>query len=133
MSQTNPFRTTDWEGRAACARPGVDPQWFDADDTSDDSDDADGNRDAARKVCVVCLVRVDCLAYANIHNVTTSVWGGLLPKERSRMLTPQQRREFARVLEGQGHDSVEIAQRMGVTPRQVRRYLVRSRTQREVV
>ena len=39
----------------------------------------------AKDVCVGCLVRAECLAYALEEGIAWGVWGGLSRQERSRL------------------------------------------------
>lgn len=38
----------------------------------------------AKRICMVCPVRLDCLSIALEHNLLDGVWGGLTTAERSR-------------------------------------------------
>jgi WhiB family transcriptional regulator, redox-sensing transcriptional regulator len=40
----------------------------------------------ARKVCVNCQVRIDCLEYALENRIEHGVWGGASERERRRIL-----------------------------------------------
>lgn len=37
---------------------------------------------AAKRVCLACLVRADCLDYAEANRIRYGVWGGLGERER---------------------------------------------------
>lgn len=62
----------DWQERAACREPGVDPDWFFS--TEDDI------QELAKRVCYGCPVRYDCLEYAKTsndgRNEREGIWGG---------------------------------------------------------
>jgi WhiB family redox-sensing transcriptional regulator len=40
---------------------------------------------AAKRVCMGCVVREECLEYALRRHETEGVWGGLTPTERRRL------------------------------------------------
>ncbi len=40
---------------------------------------------AARKICAVCKVRIQCLEYALKHGEPYGIWGGLSERERRRL------------------------------------------------
>jgi WhiB family transcriptional regulator, redox-sensing transcriptional regulator len=64
----------DWRAYAACA--GTDPDlWFAA--------GAIEHR-IAKRICRLCPVREECLAYAMDAPVDHGVWGGLTERERRR-------------------------------------------------
>lgn len=56
------------DGSQACANPGIDPDWFFAED--------DKQQLWATKICQDCPLIVDCADYALTHNVD-GVWGGM--------------------------------------------------------
>lgn len=78
--------TDDWEASAACATVGGD-WWFPEKDAGRNSA-AD-----AKRICMGCPVRVECLEYALARPWLEGVWGGLT--ERSRATLRTQRREVA--------------------------------------
>ena len=47
-----------------------------------------GSTREAKRVCAVCPVRGDCLAYALDNRIAFGVWGGLSEQQRSRLLAP---------------------------------------------
>ena len=47
--------------------------------------------DAARRVCMQCPVRVQCLDYALNHQIDHGVWGGTSERERRRILRRRRR------------------------------------------
>jgi WhiB family redox-sensing transcriptional regulator len=63
--------------RAACRRPGVDPDAF--------YPDKGGSTRAAKAVCAGCPVTADCLEYALTAGERWGVWGGLSERERRRL------------------------------------------------
>ena len=71
-----------WSERAACVRPGVDPDWFHSSDPAD--------IEAAKNVCGTCPIRDACRVYAEtvinedgLHRGDLwGVFGGTLPEER---------------------------------------------------
>lgn len=42
--------------------------------------------DAARRLCALCPVRVECLEYALEHRIDHGVWGGASERQRRRIL-----------------------------------------------
>jgi WhiB family redox-sensing transcriptional regulator len=51
--------------------------------------------EAARRICLECPVRTECLEYALEHRIDQGAWGGTSERERRRIL----RRRRARVAE----------------------------------
>ena len=47
-----------------------------------------GSTREAKRVCAVCPVRSDCLAYALEQDIRFGVWGGLSEQQRSRLRAP---------------------------------------------
>ncbi|MBK6857778.1 MAG: WhiB family transcriptional regulator [Microthrixaceae bacterium] len=68
-----------WQDRGACR--GADPDLF--------FPTKNRTAHAAKRICAVCEVRAECLAYA-IDNEPLGVWGGMSPRER-RTLRKQRR------------------------------------------
>jgi WhiB family transcriptional regulator, redox-sensing transcriptional regulator len=64
-----------WQEHALCAQ--TDPEAF--------FPEKGGSTREAKKVCTVCDVRADCLAYALEHDERFGIWGGLSERERRRM------------------------------------------------
>ena len=62
----------DWRNRALCAE--VDPDLFFPDKGQPSA--------PARRVCLCCEVRPQCLAYALDTGEAHGVWGGVTPDER---------------------------------------------------
>lgn len=67
-----PHYDTEWRLHAACK--GVDLSTFFFEDTSPNHD--------ARRLCVTCPVRLDCLEYATEHEKDWGVWAGLTARVR---------------------------------------------------
>lgn len=70
--------------KAACTQD-VDPDMFFGD--SDDPEELYGDAEAriARRICSDCPVREYCLEYAFENDIEYGIFGGLDPKERSRL------------------------------------------------
>ena len=66
----------DWHQHAACA--GTDPDLF--------FPTKNRTAHAAKRICAVCEVRAECLAYA-IDNEPLGVWGGMSLRERLAVRT----------------------------------------------
>jgi WhiB family transcriptional regulator, redox-sensing transcriptional regulator len=67
--------TESWQERALCAQ--IDPEmWF---------PEKGGSTSDAKKVCLGCPVRDECLTYALNHDERFGVWGGCSERERRRM------------------------------------------------
>lgn len=60
---------TDWRFLAACARPGVDPEWFFPTERATVPH-------LACYMCRGCEVRAQCAEFAKTLGVTDGVWGG---------------------------------------------------------
>lgn len=56
--------------------------------------------DSAKRVCVTCDVRLDCLEYALANGERYGIWGGLTERERTR-LRRQASKLFAEVIDGE--------------------------------
>ncbi|MFV0411121.1 MAG: WhiB family transcriptional regulator [Paracoccus sp. (in: a-proteobacteria)] len=61
-----------WRGEALCAEVGS--EWF--------FPEPGGSATTALKLCESCLVRVECLTYAEDNNIRYGVWGGTTPNSR---------------------------------------------------
>jgi WhiB family redox-sensing transcriptional regulator len=68
----------EWQDRALCASE--DPDAF--------FPEKGGSVQAAKRVCLQCTVRVECLEYALTHDKRFGVWGGLSERERRRLRDP---------------------------------------------
>ncbi len=64
-----------WQERALCAQ--TDPEAF--------FPEKGGSTREAKKVCVSCDVRAECLDYALAHDERFGIWGGLSERERRRL------------------------------------------------
>lgn len=72
MSEPLKHYDPDWRDYAACK--GVDPSTFFFEDTSPNHD--------ARRLCINCPVRIDCLEYATEHEKDWGVWAGVTARVR---------------------------------------------------
>lgn len=66
---------TDWHERALCAQ--TDPESF--------FPEKGGSTREAKKVCLSCGVRSECLEYALGHDERFGIWGGLSERERRKL------------------------------------------------
>ncbi|WP_137122197.1 WhiB family transcriptional regulator [Segeticoccus rhizosphaerae] len=64
-----------WQERALCAQ--TDPEAF--------FPEKGGSTRDAKKVCVGCEVRAECLEYALAHDERFGIWGGLSERERRKL------------------------------------------------
>ena len=64
-----------WQERALCAQ--TDPEAF--------FPEKGGSTREAKKVCVGCDVRSECLEYALAHDERFGIWGGLSERERRKL------------------------------------------------
>jgi WhiB family redox-sensing transcriptional regulator len=64
-----------WQERALCAQ--TDPEAF--------FPEKGGSTRDAKRVCVGCDVRGDCLEYALEHDERFGIWGGLSERERRKL------------------------------------------------
>jgi WhiB family redox-sensing transcriptional regulator len=64
-----------WQERALCAQ--TDPEAF--------FPEKGGSTREAKKVCLGCDVRSECLEYALGHDERFGIWGGLSERERRRL------------------------------------------------
>jgi WhiB family transcriptional regulator, redox-sensing transcriptional regulator len=72
-----------WAAHALCI--GADPELF--------FPPGDGPAIEARRICGMCPVRGQCLAYAVTADEPFGIWGGLDPHERENLRRQFQRRE----------------------------------------
>jgi WhiB family redox-sensing transcriptional regulator len=64
-----------WQERALCAQ--TDPEAF--------FPEKGGSTREAKRVCMACEVRAECLDYALAHGERFGIWGGLSERERRRI------------------------------------------------
>ena len=64
-----------WQERALCAQ--TDPEAF--------FPEKGGSTREAKRICVGCDVRAECLEYALLHDERFGIWGGLSERERRRL------------------------------------------------
>ena len=64
-----------WQERSLCAQ--TDPVAF--------FPEKGGSTREAKRVCVGCEVRVECLEYALAHDERFGIWGGLSERERRKL------------------------------------------------
>ena len=64
-----------WQERALCAQ--TDPEAF--------FPEKGGSTREAKKVCLTCEVRDECLEYALMNDERFGIWGGLSERERRRL------------------------------------------------
>lgn len=64
-----------WQERALCAQ--TDPEAF--------FPEKGGSTREAKRVCLSCEVRVECLEYALANDERFGIWGGLSERERRRV------------------------------------------------
>ena len=64
-----------WQERALCAQ--TDPEAF--------FPEKGGSTREAKRVCMSCEVRAQCLEYALAHDERFGIWGGLSERERRRL------------------------------------------------
>ena len=65
----------EWQARALCAQ--TDPEAF--------FPEKGGSTREAKRVCMSCEVRVQCLDYALENDERFGIWGGLSERERRRV------------------------------------------------
>ncbi len=70
-----------WQEGALCAQ--TDPETF--------FPEKGGSTRAAKRVCLSCDVREECLAYAIDHDERFGIWGGLGERERRKLKKQQAR------------------------------------------
>ena len=86
----------DWWDHAVCAAKPTE-LFFGDDEAREAAKTAASNR-AAKKVCATCSVQDPCLKYALDNNERWGVWGGLTPRERSKMLTARESLRVSRAV-----------------------------------
>ena len=65
----------EWQERALCSQ--TDPEAF--------FPEKGGSTREAKKICVGCEVRAECLSYALANDERFGIWGGLSERERRRL------------------------------------------------
>ncbi len=65
----------EWQENALCAQ--TDPESF--------FPEKGGSTREAKRICVSCEVRTQCLEYALAHDERFGIWGGLSERERRRL------------------------------------------------
>ncbi len=70
-----PEAEPSWQERALCAQ--TDPEAF--------FPEKGGSTRDAKKVCLSCEVRAECLEYALANDERFGIWGGLSERERRRL------------------------------------------------
>jgi WhiB family redox-sensing transcriptional regulator len=68
-------RDLEWQEGAPCTQ--TDPEVF--------FPEKGGSAREAKRVCLSCEVRVECLGYASANDERFGVWGGLSERERRRV------------------------------------------------
>jgi WhiB family transcriptional regulator, redox-sensing transcriptional regulator len=66
---------TSWTERALCAE--TDPEAF--------FPEKGGSTREAKRICIGCDVRAECLEYALLNDERFGIWGGLSERERRRL------------------------------------------------
>ena len=64
-----------WQEEALCAQ--TDPEAF--------FPEKGGSTREAKRICVGCEVKQECLTYALLHDERFGIWGGLSERERRRL------------------------------------------------
>lgn len=75
LSNSNGAQDLSWQERALCAQ--TDPEAF--------FPEKGGSTREAKRVCLSCDVRSECLEYALGHDERFGIWGGLSERERRRL------------------------------------------------
>jgi WhiB family transcriptional regulator, redox-sensing transcriptional regulator len=73
--ESAPVTSEQWQDRALCAQ--TDPEAF--------FPEKGGSTREAKKICLGCEVRAECLDYALAHDERFGIWGGLSERERRRL------------------------------------------------
>jgi len=71
----DPADEQDWQERALCAQ--TDPEAF--------FPEKGGSTREAKRICLGCEVRSECLEYALAHDERFGIWGGLSERERRKL------------------------------------------------
>ena len=75
LNTTEEDEEASWQERALCAQ--TDPEAF--------FPEKGGSTREAKKVCVGCELRAECLEYALAHDERFGIWGGLSERERRKL------------------------------------------------
>ena len=75
LNNSNSAQDLSWQERALCAQ--TDPEAF--------FPEKGGSTREAKRVCLSCDVRSECLEYALGHDERFGIWGGLSERERRRL------------------------------------------------
>ncbi len=75
LSNSQVNQDLSWQERALCAQ--TDPEAF--------FPEKGGSTREAKRVCLSCDVRSECLEYALGHDERFGIWGGLSERERRRL------------------------------------------------
>ena len=75
LAYTDQDAELSWQERALCAQ--TDPEAF--------FPEKGGSTRDAKKICLSCEVRAECLEYALAHDERFGIWGGLSERERRRL------------------------------------------------
>lgn len=118
----------DWREDALCAQMPDPDAWHPP---------KGGSAREPKKVCGMCIVREQCLAYALEHQVPHGIWGGKTERERRAILaqapppprTEQTDAEVLGLLDA-GMPINEIAQVLGISRAAVDKRLLRARRRR---
>ncbi|HWC23313.1 MAG TPA: WhiB family transcriptional regulator [Flexivirga sp.] len=75
LEQEEEETALSWQERALCAQ--TDPEAF--------FPEKGGSTREAKKVCIGCDVKSECLEYALAHDERFGIWGGLSERERRKL------------------------------------------------
>jgi WhiB family transcriptional regulator, redox-sensing transcriptional regulator len=75
LAYTGEDEELSWQEQALCAQ--TDPEAF--------FPEKGGSTRDAKKICMSCPVRAECLEYALAHDERFGIWGGLSERERRRL------------------------------------------------
>ncbi|GGB38996.1 hypothetical protein GCM10011492_32210 [Flexivirga endophytica] len=75
LEQEEEETALSWQERALCAQ--TDPEAF--------FPEKGGSTREAKKVCIGCDVKAECLEYALAHDERFGIWGGLSERERRKL------------------------------------------------
>lgn len=75
LEQEEDETALSWQERALCAQ--TDPEAF--------FPEKGGSTREAKRVCIGCEVKAECLEYALAHDERFGIWGGLSERERRKL------------------------------------------------